>query len=200
MKSTKFKIGIFLVVILTIAFFWGGNNDVVPISPDEIHKDSGVIEDIEHIDENKNEPEEVEETIEQIQEDGDISPELIPEILEVDKSIDKQEKESLDTEKKEEEIELKVEEKDKEDKELKEKIIAEDNKNKDKKDKYLTDPVPEGKPKPVEWQDVSVNKEKDLSATLSVTCKSILNNMDMFNMDKLEVLPEDGIIYATMFF
>ncbi|MPN09032.1 hypothetical protein SDC9_156320 [bioreactor metagenome] len=57
--------------------------------------------------------------------------------------------------------------------------------------------MPEGKPKPVEWQEVKVNKEKKLSATLSVTCKSILNNMDMFNMDKLEVLPEDGIIYPT---
>jgi hypothetical protein len=66
-----------------------------------------------------------------------------------------------------------------------------------KRDKYLTDPVPEGKPKPVEWQDVTINREKKLTCTLSVTCKTILDNMDKFNKDKLEVLPPDGIIYET---
>lgn len=66
-----------------------------------------------------------------------------------------------------------------------------------KKDQYLTDPVPEGKPKPVEWQDVTINKKKKLTATLSVTCNTILDNMDIFNQDKLEVLPSDGIIYEA---
>ena len=66
-----------------------------------------------------------------------------------------------------------------------------------KKDKYLTDPIPEGKPKPVEWQAATINKKKDLTCTLSVTCKTILDNMDNFNKDKLEVLPKDGIIYKT---
>lgn len=65
------------------------------------------------------------------------------------------------------------------------------------KDKYLTDPVPEGKPKPVEWQDVTINKKKKLTATLSVTCDTILDNMDILNPDKLEVLPSDGIIYEA---
>jgi len=63
------------------------------------------------------------------------------------------------------------------------------------KDKYLTDPVPEGKPKPVEWQDVTINKKKQLSATLSVSSKTIFDNLDKLDKDKLEVLPEDGIIY-----
>lgn len=66
-----------------------------------------------------------------------------------------------------------------------------------KKDKYLTDPVPAGKPKPVEWQKTAVNKKEKLTCTLSVTCKTILDNMDIFNRDKLEVLPEDGIIYKA---
>ncbi|WP_141504885.1 DUF4430 domain-containing protein [Paenibacillus luteus] len=65
------------------------------------------------------------------------------------------------------------------------------------KDKYLTDPVPEGKPKPVEWQDTTVDKSQKLTVTLSVTAASILDNMDLFNEDKLEVLPEDGIIYKA---
>ncbi|MFF2483429.1 DUF4430 domain-containing protein [Paenibacillus sp. NPDC058071] len=65
------------------------------------------------------------------------------------------------------------------------------------KDKYQTDPIPEGKPKPVEWQDTKVDKKKKLTATLSVSAASILDHMDQFNKDKLEVLPEDGIIYKT---
>ncbi len=85
----------------------------------------------------------------------------------------------------------------KEQKAKKDRIIAEDKESKEKKDKYLTDPIPEGKPKPVEWQDVNIDKDKIHMVTLSVTCKSILNNMDKFNEDKLEVLPEDGIIYPA---
>lgn len=80
-------------------------------------------------------------------------------------------------------------------KEEKKQIIAEDNANLDKKDKYLTDPVPAGKPKPVEWQDVTIEKDKQLSVSLSVTAKTILNNMHLFNQNKLEVLPADGVIY-----
>ncbi|WP_138755665.1 DUF4430 domain-containing protein [Paenibacillus sinopodophylli] len=65
------------------------------------------------------------------------------------------------------------------------------------KDNYQTDPVPEGKPKPVEWQDATVDKSEKLTVTLSVRADTILNNMDMFNEDKLEVLPKDGIIYKA---
>ncbi|WP_313756985.1 DUF4430 domain-containing protein [Tissierella sp.] len=123
MKNKKLRLGLFIVFILVLAFFWGGNKEVIPLESDEIN-----------IQDSKNE---------------------------------------------------------------KERIIVKDNENKDKKDKYLTDPIPEGKPKPVEWQDITKNTDKELKATLSVTCKSILNNMHLFNMDKLEVLPEDGIIYGT---
>lgn len=79
----------------------------------------------------------------------------------------------------------------------KESIIAEDNKNKAQKDKYLTDPVPEGKPQPVEWQDVTINKDKELTCTLSVTCKTILDNLHRLNPDKLELVPEDGVIFPA---
>ncbi|OCT14849.1 hypothetical protein A8709_11445 [Paenibacillus pectinilyticus] len=65
------------------------------------------------------------------------------------------------------------------------------------KDKFQTEPVPDGKPKPTEWQDVTVNKKKTLTATLSVTCKTILTHMSSFNKDKLEVLPADGVIYPA---
>lgn len=68
---------------------------------------------------------------------------------------------------------------------------------KNEKEKYETDPVPSGKPKPVEWQDVEIDKKKEFTVTLSVSAATILNNLNIFNEDKLEVLPKDGIIYAA---
>jgi hypothetical protein len=65
------------------------------------------------------------------------------------------------------------------------------------KDKYQTEAVPTGKPQPVEWQDTTVNKKEALTATLSVSAAAVLNNLDMFNEDKLEVLPKDGVIYKA---
>ncbi len=64
-------------------------------------------------------------------------------------------------------------------------------------DNYLTEPVPEGKPEPVEWQDTEVDKKQALTATLSVSAATILNHLDMFDEDKLEVLPKDGIIFKA---
>ncbi|MEK4464191.1 DUF4430 domain-containing protein [Paenibacillus sp. FSL H8-0315] len=77
------------------------------------------------------------------------------------------------------------------------KVATTETKQESKKDKFLTDPVPSGKPKPVEWQDATVDKKKQLTATLSVSAATILDNMDIFNQDKLEVLPADGIIYKA---
>ncbi len=65
------------------------------------------------------------------------------------------------------------------------------------KDAYLTDPAPPGNPAPVERQEAEIDKEKRLTVTLSVTCETILDNLDSFNPDKLEVLPEDGVIYEA---
>lgn len=64
------------------------------------------------------------------------------------------------------------------------------------RDKYKTDPVPEGKPMPVEPQDQDVDTAKKLSCTFSIECTTILNNLKQLNEDKLEVLPSDGIIFA----
>ncbi|WP_340006778.1 DUF4430 domain-containing protein [Paenibacillus sp. FSL K6-0276] len=77
------------------------------------------------------------------------------------------------------------------------KVATTETKQEPKKDKFLTDPVPTGKPKPVEWQDATVDKKKALTATLSVSAATILDNMDIFNEAKLEVLPADGIIYKA---
>lgn len=69
--------------------------------------------------------------------------------------------------------------------------------SKDEKDKYLTGPVPDGKPKPVEWQDAEVNKNQVLTCTLSIDCLTILDNLEQFDPDKLSILPEDGIIFSA---
>ena len=64
------------------------------------------------------------------------------------------------------------------------------------KDQYLTDLVPEGKPKPVEPEDQDVDKEKTYTCTFSIECSTILNNLDMLEPDKLEMVPSGGVILA----
>ncbi len=64
------------------------------------------------------------------------------------------------------------------------------------KDKYLTDPIPEGKPKPVEPQDAVIT-DKKMTASLSVRCDTLLNNMDKLNPEKVELVPKDGVIFPT---
>ena len=67
----------------------------------------------------------------------------------------------------------------------------------DGKDKYLTDPIPEGKPKPVEPEDQDVDKGKTYTCTFSIECSTILNNLDQLDPDKLEMVPSGGTILAT---
>jgi hypothetical protein len=64
------------------------------------------------------------------------------------------------------------------------------------KDKYLTDPIPEGKPKPVEPEEATVDPAKRGTATLSVSAAAILDHMDQFNQDKASVLPAGGVVMA----
>ena len=66
----------------------------------------------------------------------------------------------------------------------------------DGKDKYLTDPIPEGKPKPVEPEDQEVDKGKTYTCTFSIECSTILNNLDQLEPDKLECVPSNGVILA----
>lgn len=61
------------------------------------------------------------------------------------------------------------------------------------KDKYLTDPVPEGKPIPVEPQDAAIS-DTAYTCTLSISCATILDNMDWLDPEKVELVPENGWI------
>ncbi len=60
-------------------------------------------------------------------------------------------------------------------------------------DMYLTDPIPEGKPLPVE-PGQSADKATIYSCTFSIECSAILNNITDLEADKLEVMPHDGVI------
>lgn len=62
------------------------------------------------------------------------------------------------------------------------------------KDQYLTDPVPEGKPMPVEPENQDVNQGKSYTCTFSIECSTILNNLADLDPDKLEMVPSDGVI------
>lgn len=61
------------------------------------------------------------------------------------------------------------------------------------KDKYLTDPVPEGKPLPVEPQDAKVT-DTAYTCTISISCATILNHMNWLDQEKVELVPADGWI------
>ena len=61
------------------------------------------------------------------------------------------------------------------------------------KDQYRTDPVPEGKPLPVEPQDVEIS-DTAYTCTISISCATILDHMDWLDPEKVELVPEDGWI------
>ncbi len=65
------------------------------------------------------------------------------------------------------------------------------------KDKYLTDPVPEGKPIPVEPQDVVISDVAH-TCTISISCATILDNMDWLDPEKTELVPADGWILQPL--
>ena len=68
---------------------------------------------------------------------------------------------------------------------------------KEGQDQYLTDPVPEGKPQPVEPQNVTVG-DTEYTCTISISCASILDHMDLCDKEKVELVPEDGWILAPV--
>ena len=60
-------------------------------------------------------------------------------------------------------------------------------------DRYQTGAVPEGMPVPVEPEDVEISDEEH-TCTLSISCATILNNIDWLDPEKVELVPDDGWI------
>lgn len=65
------------------------------------------------------------------------------------------------------------------------------------KDRYMTDPVPEGKPAPVEPQDAVVDGDSVGRCTFSISCETILDNKDKCVENKRTLVPEDGVIFPA---
>ena len=63
-------------------------------------------------------------------------------------------------------------------------------------DQYLTDPIPEGKPNPVEPGSVGIDKSKPGTCYLSISCDTILDNMSDLTEGKDVLVPEDGVIFS----
>ncbi len=60
-------------------------------------------------------------------------------------------------------------------------------------DKYGTSAVPEGKPVPVEPEDVEIS-DVEHTCSISIFCATILDNMGWLGPEKVELVPEDGWI------
>lgn len=60
-------------------------------------------------------------------------------------------------------------------------------------DQYLTDPIKEGEPLPVEPQDMVIGSAA-YTCTLSISCAAMLDNIDLCEPEKVELVPEDGWI------
>ena len=65
------------------------------------------------------------------------------------------------------------------------------------KDQYMTEPVPEGKPNPVEPQDTTVDTTTTHTCTFSISCETILDNMDKCVESKKFLVPADGIVFPA---
>lgn len=61
------------------------------------------------------------------------------------------------------------------------------------KDKYQTEPVPAGKPEPVEPEKTEPGVKK-YSCTISISCAVILDNMELLDEKKAGLIPKDGWI------
>lgn len=65
-------------------------------------------------------------------------------------------------------------------------------------DKYNTDPVPQGKPLPVNPEDQVIDGGKIYICTISIECSTIINNLSDLDPNKLELVPSNGIILAPI--
>lgn len=60
-------------------------------------------------------------------------------------------------------------------------------------DKYKTDPIPKGKPKPVEPQE-QTTEDSRIYCTFSISCATILDNKESMSDEIKDIVPDDGWI------
>ncbi len=64
-------------------------------------------------------------------------------------------------------------------------------------DRYQTDPVPEGRPDPVEPNETDVDSDTIYTCTFSISCETILDNWDLCADSKKPLVPSDGVILSS---
>ena len=64
-------------------------------------------------------------------------------------------------------------------------------------DQYHTDPVPQGKPQPVEPEETKPDTSQQATCTISISCATILDNMDKCDESKRALIPADGTILSA---
>lgn len=65
------------------------------------------------------------------------------------------------------------------------------------KDKFQTDPVPSGKPLPVDKEDQKVDNDEEFYVTISIDCLTILQNMDNLEKGKEKYVGDGWILKTT---
>ena len=61
-------------------------------------------------------------------------------------------------------------------------------------DQYHTDPVPQGKPQPVEPEETKPDTSRQATCTISISCATILDNWDKCADSKKPLVPDDGVL------
>ena len=65
------------------------------------------------------------------------------------------------------------------------------------KDKFQTDPVPSGKPLPVNQEDQKVDNDEEFYVTISIDCLTVLQNMDNLEKGKEKYVGDGWILKTT---
>ena len=65
------------------------------------------------------------------------------------------------------------------------------------KDKFQTDPVPSGKPLPVNQEDQKVDNNEEFYVTISIDCLTVLQNMDNLGKGKEKYVGDGWILKTT---
>ena len=68
---------------------------------------------------------------------------------------------------------------------------------KEGQDQYLTDPVPEGRPDPVEPDEADIDDGITYTCTFSISCETILDNWELCDESKKPLVPSDGVILSS---
>lgn len=75
--------------------------------------------------------------------------------------------------------------------------ITEEPKSETEVDQYQTEPIPADKPQPVEPQKAEV-EDTELHCTMSISCAALLDNKDLLDEEKVELIPSDGWVLKPM--